>query len=203
MSRHKEKRHRHDDDDVREIAEQMSPEASPTDAGADAYSPENYEALLAERDDLRAKYHRALADYQNAQRRFTSDMASARVAGVERVLSSLLPVLDHFDLALGQHGASVSAEQILSGVKMIRDEFNRAMSAFGVVPIVPAVNDEFNPSEHEALSQLAAAGVEPGRISSVYQLGYRLGDRVIRPAKVTIAPERPLDHDEPPQIKVI
>lgn len=192
MSRHKERRHRHEDDEAREPDEQAA------DAPAE-YSPEDYQALLAERDDFRAKYQRALADYQNAQRRFTTDMAAAREAGVERVLSSLIPVLDHFDLALHQKTENVSAEQILAGVQMIRDEFSRAMGAFGVGVINPAPNDEFDPSRHEALSRLASAGVEPGRISSVYQVGYRVNDRVIRPAKVTVAPEpsSPGDQDQP------
>lgn len=157
-------------------------------APIDDYSPEDYEALIAERDDLRVKYQRALADYQNAQRRFSADMGAAREAGVERVLSSLIPVLDHFDLALAQDTSKVSGEQVLAGVTMIRDEFNRAMGAFGVEPIAPATNAEFDPEVHEALSQLDAEGVDPGNISSVYQIGYRVGNRVVRAAKVTIAP---------------
>ncbi len=159
-----------------------------SDAPLDDYSPEDYETVLAQRDDFCSKYQRALADYQNAQRRFTADMAAAREAGVERVLSSLMPVLDHFDMALSQPTDKVAPEQILAGVTMIRDEFNRAMAAFGVAPISPEPNTEFDPAQHEALSQLAVEGVEPGRISSVYQIGYRVNDRVIRPAKVTIAP---------------
>ncbi len=155
----------------------------------DGYSPEGYEAILAERNEMAAKYQRALADYQNAQRRFSADMGAAREAGVERVLASLIPVLDHFDMALNQDTEKVDAEQILAGVKMIRDEFSRAMAAFGVQPINPAVNDEFDPNQHEALSNLAAEGVEPTHVSSVYQIGYRVGDRVVRAAKVTVAPE--------------
>ncbi len=174
------------------------------DAPIDEYSPEGYEALLAQRDDFCAKYQRAIADYQNAQRRFTAEMAAAREAGVERVLASLMPVLDHFDMALNQPTDEVSAEQIVAGVTMIRDEFSRAMAAFGVAPINPAPNEEFDPAQHQALSQLAAEGVEPGRVSSVFQIGYRVNDRVIRPAKVTTAPSadddaqgQPEAHDTP------
>ena len=183
MSKSKEKKHRHDDDSAPEIDEQtLDSELAPE------YSPEDYEALLAERDDLRGKYQRALADYQNAQRRFTADMGAAREAGVERVLASLIPVLDHFDLALAQDASKVAADQIVAGVRMIRDEFSRAMSTFGVCMINPIVNTEFDPSQHEALSQMPAEGVEPGRISSVYQVGYKVGERVIRAAKVIVAP---------------
>ncbi len=158
------------------------------DTPIDDYSPENYETVLAQRDEYCSRYQRALADYQNAQRRFTADMAAAREAGVERVLASLMPVLDHFDMALNQPTEDVSAEQFAAGVTMIRDEFNRAMAAFGVAPINPAPNDEFDPAQHQALSQLAVEGVDPGCVSSVYQVGYRVNDRVVRAAKVTIAP---------------
>lgn len=181
MPKHKEKKPQH------EPCEHCScSDAEP--APIDDYSPEGYEALLAERDDFCARYQRALADYQNAQRRFSADMAAARESGVERVLASLIPVLDHFDLALAQDTAKVGADQIVAGVRMIRDEFNRAVAALGVAPINPAPNDEFDPAQHQALSQLPAEGVEPGRVSSVFQIGYRVSDRVVRAAKVTIAP---------------
>ncbi len=197
MSRHKEKKHRHEDDEAIDMTEHVPEGGAPP---SEEYSPEAYEAIVAERDDLRAKYQRALADYQNAQRRFSADMAAAREAGVERVLSSLMPVLDHFDLALGQQASNVSAEQMFAGVRMIRDEFSRAMSAFGVAAINPAANDDFDPARHEALSRLAVEGVEPGRISSVYQVGYRINDRVIRAAKVTIAPEAPEEPEPTPKV---
>lgn len=175
----KDKKHKHDRD--RERSDEQS-------QATEDYSPEQYDALMAERDDFASKYQRALADYQNAQRRFGVEIGAAREAGVERVLASLIPVLDHFDMALSQDPSRVSAEQILAGVTMIRDEFNRAMAAFGVRTIQPSLNDEFDPGQHEALSSLAAEGVQPGRVSSVYQVGYKVGDRVVRPAKVTVAP---------------
>lgn len=178
MAKHKDKQH----------TEPEGEAPRPEHAAVDDYSPEGYESLIAERDDFRSRYQRALADYQNTQRRLQSDMAAAREAGVERVLASILPVLDHFDLALDQDPAKVSAEQILSGVIMIRDEFTKALQAFGITAIDPRPNEEFDPQQHEALSQVGAEGVEPGRVSSVYQVGYRINDRVIRAAKVTIAP---------------
>ncbi|QKK08925.1 MAG: hypothetical protein HND58_12665 [Planctomycetota bacterium] len=74
----KDKKHKHDIP-VEDGAE--SPEASPQ--AIDDYSPESYESIMAERDEMAAKYQRALADYQNAQRRFSTDMGAAREAGVE------------------------------------------------------------------------------------------------------------------------
>jgi molecular chaperone GrpE len=187
MPKHKESKHKSKPAD--EACEHCSCADETADSTPiDEYSPEGYEAVLAQRDDFCAKYHRALADYQNAQRRFTADMAAAREAGVERVLASLIPVLDHFDMALNQPTDNVTPEQILSGVTMICEEFNRAVAAFGVAPINPAPNDEFDPAQHQALSQLEAEGVEPGRVSSVFQIGYRVNDHVVRAAKVTITP---------------
>lgn len=75
----KDKKHKHD------IPVEDGSEASePSPQAVDEYSPESYEAIMAERDEMAAKYQRALADYQNAQRRFSSDMGAAREAGVER-----------------------------------------------------------------------------------------------------------------------
>lgn len=152
------------------------------------YSPQAYQSLLDERDELRNRHQRALADYQNAQKRFSNDLSAARQDGIAQVLKEILPVLDHFDMALNQDTSKLSAEQFAQGVRIIREDLAKAFANLGVREIKPQPNDSFNPNEHEALSQLAVEGVEAGHVSSVYQPGYAICDRVIRPAKVTIAP---------------
>jgi len=160
------------------------------------YSPEEYQDLLEERDDLRNRCQRALADYQNAQRRFSSDLIASRQTGIEKVLGEIIPVLDHFDMALNQDTSSLSIEQFAQGVEIIRQELSKALAAFDVQEIQPALNDPFDPSRHEAVSQLAGEGIQEGHISSVYQPGYAIGTRVIRPAKVTIAPGKFADSQD-------
>ncbi len=145
--------------------------------------------ITAERDEAIMNWKRSLADYQNFQRRAAQNETEAHRQGVTSVLGSILPVLDHFDLALTQKPTDESATKILEGVKVIRAELIRALENHGIKLISPQPNDEFDPNKHSAITQLAAAGVEPGRISMTMQPGYMLGDRVIRSAKVGVAPK--------------
>lgn len=143
------------------------------------------EARLA---DAEAARLRALADFQNYQRRALANEQEAKVQGRTAVVQSLLTLLDHFDIALSQDHSKATAEQIVGGVKMIRDEFVKVLSMHGVGLINPARGDEFTPGRHEAIMQQAADGVESGRVVSTFQMGYTLGERVVRPAKVAVAP---------------
>ncbi|MBX3406009.1 MAG: nucleotide exchange factor GrpE [Phycisphaeraceae bacterium] len=136
-----------------------------------------------------ADYQRALADYQNFQRRAANNETEAHRQGVTSVLGSILPVLDHFDLALSQKPTDDAGTKILEGVQVIRAELIRALENHGVKLIHPRPNDEFDPNRHSAIAQIAAEGVEPGRVSTTMQPGYMLGDRVIRSAKVGVAPK--------------
>lgn len=152
--------------------------------------------ITAERDEAivnwkqsQSDYQRALADYQNFQRRAVQNETEAHRQGVTSVLGSILPVLDHFDLALSQKPTDESGTKILEGVKVIRGELIRALENHGITLLNPQPNDEFDPNKHSAITQMAADGVEPGRVSFTMQPGYMLGDRVIRSAKVGVAPK--------------
>ena len=143
---------------------------------------------IAQRDENQSRLLRAAADHQNYQRRAAINEREAREMATRGVVSSLIPLIDQFELALSQDPAKVPAETIAMGVKMIRDEFLRVLAAYGVSPIAPEIGDEFNPGPHEAMMQQPAEGVEPGHISMVMSTGYKLGERVVRPAKVGVAP---------------
>jgi molecular chaperone GrpE len=97
-------------------------------------------------------------------------------------------VLDSFDMAISHDLTSSSPEQLVAGMRVIRDELLRSVGRFGVVVISPAVGEEFQPGRHEAIMQKAEEGVEPGHIVRTFQAGYVLGERVLRPAKVAVAP---------------
>jgi molecular chaperone GrpE len=100
----------------------------------------------------------------------------------------VIPVLDHFDLALGQDPAKVTADQIVSGVKVIRDELLKVLQRHGVNLIEPKPNDEFDPTRHQAVLQQQDEAIEPGHIVQTLQMGYALNDRAIRPASVSVRP---------------
>lgn len=154
-------------------------------------NPEDVAAALCEladeRDAMEGNYRRALADLANLQRRMPAREQEVRQAAVKGVLAGFISVIDHFDHALAQNPETSSAEQILDGVKVIRDEFLRVLSNLGVTTIAPSVGDEFEPGKHEAIMQQATTDAEPGRIAATLQVGYALRDWVVRPAKVALA----------------
>jgi|SRR5690606_21941482 len=152
---------------------------------------EQLDQLGRERDDLKERAVRALADFQNYQRRAALNEQEARRQGLSAIIHSLLAPLDHLDLALQQDESAVTAAQLKQGVQAVRDQFLHALASHGVEPIRPQPGDEFNPGHHEAMLEQPAEGVAPGHISQVFQTGYALGGRVLRPAKVAVAPAGP------------
>lgn len=146
------------------------------------------EQFTAERDELRERAVRALADFQNYQRRAALNEQEARRQGLVTAVQSLLAPLDHLELALQQDERTASAAQIKQGVQGARDQLLRALGSHGVEPIVPRPGDEFDPGRHEAMLEQPAEGVAPGRVSQAFQTGYIMGERVLRPAKVAVAP---------------
>lgn len=144
--------------------------------------------MAAQRDEANQKYLRTLADYQNSQRRAVANEQEARKQAVTSVVLSILPVIDHFELALGQDTDKVSAKQLAAGVQVIHDELMRVLQRYGVEVVQPRPNDEFNPNLHQAVVQQEVEEVRPGHIVATLQPGYTLGERLIRPATVAVRP---------------
>lgn len=145
------------------------------------------ERLETERDEAVAARQRALADFRNYQRRAAESELRAGQGGAAGVVRSLLAVIDHFDLALGQDTEQITVEQLLGGVRMVRDELLKTLETHGVERIDPACGDEFDPNLHQAMLHQPDDKVEPNHIVCVLQSGYQMGDLVLRPAKVTVA----------------
>jgi molecular chaperone GrpE len=138
---------------------------------------------------------RAMADFQNYQKRSLMNESIAKASGVAGVVTGVVTVLDHFDLALQQDATKVTAEQLIGGVKVIREELLRVLQLHGVGIVNPRPGDDFVPGIHEAIMQQQAEGIAPGKVVATFQAGYTLaggaaggGERVLRPAKVSVAP---------------
>jgi len=144
-------------------------------------------ALQQQIAELEEKYKRALAEQRNLQRRSVENEKEARRQGITGVVGGLLSVLDNFDLALKSDAQTVTTEQVMQGVQMIRQQMLSALSVMDVNPIEPAENEPFDPHCHEAVQHVDAKGIEPGHVAMLLQTGYMLGDRVLRPAKVCVA----------------
>ena len=97
-----------------------------------------------------------------------------------------------------QDPAKATAEQIMQGVRVIRDELMKVLQSYGVQEINPRPGDDVDPHRHEAVMQAETSAVPPGHIVATLQAGYSLGDRVIRPARVSIRPGSSAIEDLPP-----
>jgi molecular chaperone GrpE len=167
-------------------------------AGEGASGADELEALRAQVAQLQAEVgqaqddrQRALADYVNFQRRSAQNERDAKEAGVRGVLHSVLPVLDHFDMALAQDPATASAASVIQGVTMIKDELIRALGVHGVGLIRPARGEAFDPLRHKAITQMPGGEVAPGAVLVLARVGFTLGERVVRPAEVVVAAGEP------------
>jgi len=147
------------------------------------------EKLLAERDEAIAAKLRAQADFANFQRRSLENEARARIGGLVQLTRALMPVLDHFDLALAQDHSKLTVEQLAKSIEMTRAELQKALEQNGIARIDPTPGTLFDPLQHDAVMRQPAEGVAPGCVSMRFQTGWRLGESVLRPAKVAVAPE--------------
>ena len=144
---------------------------------------ERVELLEVERDDYLDQLRRVAAEFDNYRKRAARDPESLVARAHERLMKALLPVLDDLERAL------VAAEEheearLEEGVRLVHRELRHALAKEGLVEIETA--GEFDPHVHEALlTQPSEEG--DGAILQVIQKGYRLGDRVLRPARVVVS----------------
>ncbi len=146
------------------------------------------EALVA-RADKADQYldlaQRTKADFENYRKRTARDAAAAQTRGVSKLALELLPAIDNLERALFAAN-DTAAEELMSGIRLVHDEILAALGRAGIEPYSPQ-GEPFDPQQHEAVAQLPAPEAEPGTIVEVYQRGYRLGDSVLRPARVSVA----------------
>ena len=133
---------------------------------------------------------RALADFRNFQRRSIENESRDRREGTAELVRTLLPALDHFDLALQSSDNAAALDQVVAGVRMVRQEIVRAFDSHGIVEISAAEGSEFEPGRHEAIGTLPPEHLEndpaPGSIAMTVNAGFAIGDYVLRPAKVML-----------------
>lgn len=140
----------------------------------------------AESEDLRQRLIRWQADFQNLQRRSAEEVLKARRWAEGDFAKSLLSVLDHFDLALSVDPAKTDPAALLDGVKITYDELKKVLASREIESFDPT-GQPFDPHLHEAVMQEAKEGVPPMTVLQCFQAGYRMGDRILRPAKVKVS----------------
>ena len=150
---------------------------------------ERLKAAEEELKGLKDKYLRLLADFDNYRKRMEEELKAREREGVLKALRALLPVLDDLDRAL--EFAEASPESIRQGVRAIRDGFFRILAGLGVEE-VPGEGEAFDTRYHEAVGLLPG---EPGKVAKVFQRGFRMGEALVRPARVAVGEEKQEEAD--------
>ena len=134
--------------------------------------------------DLEEALLRSRAELDNAFKRNTADIEKAHKYGVERLLNELLPVVDNLEHALNNFSKKSSKED-REGVELTLKSFESALDKFGISPIYP-VNEQFDPVKHEAVMTSQDPKKENNEIENIFQRGWELHGRVVRPARVSV-----------------
>jgi molecular chaperone GrpE len=167
---------------------------SPSGSEAGEADVENdLDALLAdtqrERDEYLDLARRTKADFENYRKRMSAENQAALVRGKAEVLSQVLPVLDDLERAIEAAGLDPegdSEDGLAHGVLLVFRSLRDALARNGIEAVDPK-GERFDPNLHEALSTQPADGAEPGTVVETMQKGYRLGEQLIRPARVVVA----------------
>jgi molecular chaperone GrpE len=172
----------HSVDDTEAPAEQPLEEPFMEGAQPDATTT----SLTAEVEKWKDLALRTAAELDNFRKRSARDMQDARSYANADLMRGLLPVLDTFEMGL--EAARIESEQsiVFQGLKMVQGMFSNLLREFGAEE-VPAQGLPFNPNLHEALSQEASDTVAEGTVIRVPRRGYKLKDRLLRPANVVVS----------------
>jgi molecular chaperone GrpE len=149
-------------------------------------------ALRAEADAQKDRALRAMAEVENVRKRLERERDDARTYSVTRFARDLLTVADNLARALAaipddaRAKADDSIKAVIDGVEATERELQAALGRHGIKPI-DAQGQRFDPHLHQAIAEVPAQGAEPGTVVNVVQSGYTIGDRLLRPAMVTVA----------------
>ena len=152
--------------------------------GGDDAHHDQIEALRAELEQVKAESLRERADLENQRKRVARDIDQARKFANEKLLGDLLPVFDSLDAGLAAAGAE--SNLLKDGLELTFKQLLKVAGDHGLTLLNPA-GEPFNPEHHQAISQADALGVAPGSVVQVFQKGYVLNGRLLRPALVVVA----------------
>ena len=172
-------------DDVLDGQEVEGAEAEELREAPQAASPSqaDVDQISAERDQLRDRLARLQAEFDNARKREAKDRQDARDYTVQSTIEPFLSVMDNFQLALNAKG---TAEQLKAGVEMILRQMDDALKGLNV-QAVDSIGSQFDPRVHEALGSIETKEFPDHQVLEEVRRGYRLRDKLLRPALVRIA----------------
>ena len=162
--------------------------AETAEAAAEAMAG-TIERLTAERDELRDRFMRALADAENARKRGERDRREAEQYGGSKLARDVLPVYDNLRRALDAAGEEQrqAAAALIEGVELTLRELTHVFGKHGITVVSPKVGDSFDPQLHQAMFEAPVPGTKAGDIIQVMTEGFLLHDRLLRPAQVGVS----------------
>jgi molecular chaperone GrpE len=163
------------------------------DGAAPALPPETAEervaSLMAERDELKDRMLRIAADFENWKKRSRKEQTDAVAQAREALLRDMLDVVDNLERATTQTAAGngvVDGAPVLKGVNLVLRLFQQKLERYEVKPF-EAAGQPFDPRVHEAISRVDRADVPSGNVAVELQKGYKIGERLLRPAMVSVS----------------
>ena len=183
------------DDDVELEQQEAAADAAAAEATDSEQAVEEQDAdPLAEAEAKAAenwdKYVRAAAELDNVRKRAARDVDNARKFALERFAADLLAVKDSMEMGL-ESAASADATQLRDGTEATLKLLATTLERFGISEVDP-LGAPFDPEQHEAMTMQPSADAEPGSVLTVFQKGYLLNGRLLRPARVIVAQEMPV-----------
>lgn len=144
------------------------------------------EALRAEVSELKDKYLRLMAEFDNFRKRTARERIQERATAAQSTLRSILPVVDDFDRAKATVDDPANEETFTTGVELVYNKFKRALESLGARQMV-STGETFDPELHEAFTEIPAPSPDlVGKVVDTIEPGYFLNDKLIRHAKVVI-----------------
>jgi molecular chaperone GrpE len=187
-----------DDETVSQASEEILDEANATDVvdeSPEEDSPQGdasgrmhgkLEEAYGKRDELQNKYLRAVAELDNLRKRSVRDREEIASRTRANIIGDLLPAVDAFRLGLQDAQNREEAKSVVEGFAMVMTQMESILGEHGL-SLVDATGQPFDTSLHEAVSHEASEEIEEGHVISTVRTGYKLGDRLLRPAAVVIS----------------
>lgn len=146
-------------------------------------------ALMAERDELKDKLLRVMAEAENGRKRAERDRREAEQYGGSKLAKDILPVFDNLNRALEAAGEEerAAAGAVIEGVELTLRELLNVFSKHGITPVMPEVGDKFDPQLHQAMFEAPVPGTKAGDVIQTMTVGFMLHDRLLRPAQVGVS----------------
>ena len=174
-----------DDDQTTNGAAASTP-ATQEPPGAPATPEQRIATLETEKADLRDRMLRIAAEFENWKKRARKEQSDGESKVRESVLRDVLEVMDNLERATAATGGATDLQSVQQGIALVLRLFNSKLERYDVKPL-EAKGRPFDPRLHEAISQAPSTEVPPGTVLSELQKGYKLGDRLLRPAAVVVA----------------